>query len=60
MIFQSDSGRSCLKAKRSLVIFSSNTFVFASRSKFKVLNYPKLVVTLAFTEDLLALLLAKG
>ena len=35
--FQEQQRRSCLVAKRSLVKFSSNAFVFATSSKFKVL-----------------------
>ena len=46
-------------SQKCLVIFSSSTFIFATSSKFKVLNYLKLVVTLAFTVVLLVLSLAK-
>ena len=57
--FEKWQHRSFFIAKRNLVIFSSNTFVFGTSSKFAVLNYLKLVVTLAFTVVLLVWLLAK-
>ena len=57
-VFEKWQRRPCLVAKRSLVIFSSNTFVFATTYKFKVVNDLKLIFTLAFTVALF-LLLAK-
>ena len=58
--FEKWQRRSCLVAKRSLVKFSSKTFVCAASSKFKVLKCLKLVVTSVFIVVLLVLLLGKG
>ena len=59
VVFKEWHWRSYLVSKRSLVIISSNTSVFTTSSKFKVVNYIKLVVKMAFAKVLLVLLLGK-